>query len=69
MNSVLPDDEHLAELRAAVESGAYEVDALDVADAMLAHWKRFDLPDPFDESGDAGAQSTSTGTDSEASSR
>ena len=69
MNPVVPDDDRLAALRVAVESGAYEVDALEVADAMLAHWKRFDRMDPFAESPDVTDQSASTATDSEASSR
>ncbi len=63
-------EERLDALRAAIDSGEYEVPALEVADAVLEQWRRFDVVDPREAPRDGdSAQSTSIDTDGEASSR
>jgi hypothetical protein len=66
------DSARAARIDAIIESigsGAYTVDELDVADAILARWRRIDVLEPPQSDRPAPDQSTDTATESEPSNR
>ena len=46
---------HLASLREAIDTDTYQVDAIDVADALLRRWRMDDVVDRFRAAQDDGS--------------